>query len=284
MPDESIQLIITSPPYNIGKEYESKRLLNDYYDFQESVIDKCVEKLASSGSICWQVGNFVDNSSIVPLDIFLYPIFQKHGLKLRNRIVWRFRHGLHASKRFSGRYETILWFTKSDNYVFNLDDVRVPQRYPAKKHFKGEKRGKYSGNPLGMNPSDVWEPEERGTDFWDIPNVKANHREKTSHPAQFPIALVERLIQALSNEEDLVFDPFLGSGTTVAAALLHNRRGAGAEIFREYVDISIERAQRALDGSLPRRPDNPVYQPPPNRGLTRNPFDTKQKSLFDEGR
>jgi len=120
----------------------------------------------------------------VPLDIQFDPIFRKHGLSLRNRIIWHFGHGLHNKRRFSGRYEVILWYTKSDNYVFNLDDVRIPSKYPGKRHFKGPKTGQLSGNPKGKNPEDVW----------DIPNVKSNHVEKTEHPCQFPVGLVERLI------------------------------------------------------------------------------------------
>ena len=131
--------------------------------------------------------------------IIFYDIFKKHALKLRNRIIWRFNHGLHASKRFSGRYETILWFTKSDSYTLNLDPVRVPSKYPGKLHFKGSKRGLPSGNPLGKNPSDVWEfvAREWDEELWDIPNVKANHPEKTIHPCQYPIELIERCVLAL---------------------------------------------------------------------------------------
>src|SRR5262249_45679680 len=88
--------------------------------------------------------------------VYFYDIFKDAGFKLRNRIIWHFEHGLHASKRFSGRYETILWFTKSEDYTFNLDSVRVPSKYPGKLHYKGEKRGLPSGNPLGKNPSDLW--------------------------------------------------------------------------------------------------------------------------------
>jgi len=252
VPDKSVTLIITSPPYNIGKKYEKKSSLNEYYLKQEQIIDECVRILADNGSICWQIGNFVENSEIVPLDILLYPIFQKHDLKLRNRIVWQFGHGLHASKRFSGRYETILWFTKTDNYVFNLDAVRIPQKYPQKKYFKGPRIGELSCNPLGKNPSDIW----------DIPNVKNNHVEKTIHPCQFPIELVERLILALSNENDLVFDPFLGSGSTTAAAVKNKRRGMGCEIVEEYHTIATERTKSALDGKLKTRPMNkPIYDP-----------------------
>jgi adenine-specific DNA-methyltransferase len=252
VPDKSVTLVITSPPYNIGKKYEKKSSLSEYYSKQEQIIDECVRILADNGSICWQIGNFVENSEIVPLDILLYPIFQKHNLKLRNRIVWQFGHGLHASKRFSGRYETILWFTKTDNYIFNLDAIRIPQKYPQKRFFKGPRAGELSCNPLGKNPSDIW----------DIPNVKNNHVEKTMHPCQFPIELVERFVLALTNENNFVFDPFLGAGTTTAAALKNNRKGMGCEIIEEYFDIAVERTKLAMENKLKTRPMNkPIYDP-----------------------
>jgi adenine-specific DNA-methyltransferase len=140
IPDGSVQLVVTSPPYNLGKEYETRLDLETYLGQQRLVIEQCVRTLHERGSICWQVGNFVDDGEIVPLDIVLYPIFASCGLHLRNRIVWHYGHGLHASKRFSGRYEVIMWFTKSHRYTFNLDAVRVPQKYPLKKHFRGSKK------------------------------------------------------------------------------------------------------------------------------------------------
>jgi adenine-specific DNA-methyltransferase len=252
MPPESVRLIVTSPPYNLGKEYERKLSLKDYVANQTAVIKDCVRILKHSGSICWQVGNFVDKGSIVPIDSLLFPEFHALGLKLRNRIIWHFEHGLHCSRRFSGRYETILWFTKSDDYVFDLDSIRIPQKYPGKKYFKGPKAGQYSCNPLGKNPGDLWA----------IPNVKSNHVEKTSHPCQFPIELIERLVLALTKKDDWIFDPFLGTGTTVIAALRHGRRAAGAEILPKYVQIARERINRAAKGDLPVRPMmRPVFDP-----------------------
>ncbi|MBD3386114.1 hypothetical protein GF407_14460 [candidate division KSB1 bacterium] len=112
IPDESLQLVVTSPPYNIGKEYEKKLDLDVYIQQQENVIAECVRALSHKGSICWQVGNYVDRGAIIPLDTILYPVFSKYDL-MRNRIIWHFEHGLHCSRRFSGRYETIIWFTKS---------------------------------------------------------------------------------------------------------------------------------------------------------------------------
>jgi len=262
IPDSSIQLIITSPPYNIGKEYERKTDIKKYVSQQNRVINECVRVLKNEGSICWEIGNYVNNGEIIPLDILLYDCFKNNQLQLRNRIVWHFGHGLHCSKRFSGRYETILWFTKRDQYIFNLDNVRMPQKYPGKKHFKGPNVGKYSSNPKGKNPSDVW----------DIPNVKNNHIEKTCHPCQFPISLVQRLILSLSNEHDIVFDPFLGVGSTVVAGIINRRKVAGAEILKKYYDIACERVVLACDNKLKIRPDKPVYQPGGNLSILKNPF------------
>ena len=264
IPCGAIDLVITSPPYNLGKEYEQVTSLEAYLSHQEPVIAELGRVLANTGSICWQVGNFVQDGEVFPLDIYYYGIFKRLGFKLRNRIIWRFNHGLHASRRFSGRYEVILWFTKSDKYVFNLDDVRVPAKYPGKRHFKGPKRGLPSGNPLGKNPSDIWEIVLRDweDEVWDIPNVKANHPEKTDHPCQFPIELVERCILALTNERGKVLDPYCGVGSTIIAAIKNNRVGIGADREPEYTAAARNRIDRFLSGTLPIRPlGKPVHQP-----------------------
>lgn len=252
IPDSSIQLIVTSPPYNLGKEYERRGNMDEYVENQRSVIEKCAQKLKPEGSICWQVGNYAENGRILPLDILLYPIFRDIGLIMRNRIIWHFGHGLQCSKRLSGRYETIMWFTKSDDYVFNLDPIRVPQKYPNKKYFRGKRKGQLSCNPKGKNPSDVWE----------IPNVKHNHIEKTEHPAQFPVELVERLVLSLTDAGDTVYDPYMGSGSTAIAALMHGRNCIGSEKEPKYVRIIKSRLDMFAEGTLQTRPMNrPIYEP-----------------------
>lgn len=251
--NESMQLIVTSPPYNLGKEYERRTSLERYVEEQAACIAEAVRLIHPLGSICWQVGNHVDNGEVFPLDIILYDLFKQHGLFLRNRIVWTFGHGLHCTKRLSGRHETILWFTKSNDYVFNLDAVRVPSKYPKKRYFKGPRKGELSGNPLGKNPSDVW----------DIPNVKNNHVEKTEHPCQFPVGLVERLVLALTNKGDKVLDPYIGVGSTAIASLKHNRQAYGCDFEQKYIDIAWERIHSLRAGTLRTRPmDKPVYEPP----------------------
>jgi DNA modification methylase len=264
IPDESISLIITSPPYNLGKNYEDRVSIEHYLEAQRHVIRELYRVLKQDGSICWQVGNFVQDGEVFPLDILYYDIFKKLNMYLRNRIVWYFGHGLHASKRFSGRYETILWFTKSDKYVFNLDSVRVPSKYPGKRHYKGPNVGKPSGNPLGKNPSDVWEillKDWEGA-LWDIPNVKSNHPEKTEHPCQYPIELVERCVLALTNENDWVLDPYAGVGSSLIGAVMHNRRAVGSEKEEAYIEMARERLHAYFSGNLRVRPiGKPVFQP-----------------------
>lgn len=247
-------LVVTSPPYNIGKSYEVRKSLDDYLKEQALIIDEIIPRLKDGGSICWQVGNYIEHNEVFPLDIEFAPLFRKHGLRLRNRIIWTFGHGLHTQKRFSGRYETVMWFTKTagkkDGYTFNLDAVRVPSKYPGKKHFKGPNAGQLSGNPLGKNPEDVWA----------IPNVKSNHIEKTDHPCQFPVGLIERLVLALTNKGDLVFDPFAGVGSAGVAAALHGRRFWGCELVPKYAVQGQKRIQQALDGKAVYRPhDKPIY-------------------------
>ena len=279
VPNESIRLIITSPPYNLGKAYETATGLEQYFAELAPILKQLHRVLATNGSLCWQVGNYVEDGEIFPLDIYYYPVFKKLGLKLRNRIVWHFAHGLHASKRFSGRYEVLLWFTKSNDYVFNLDNIRVPSKYPGKTHFKGEKYGQPSGNPLGKNPSDIWTlmAQEWESGLWDIPNVKANHPEKTIHPCQFPIELVERCVLAMTNEDDWVLDPFSGVGSALLAALKRNRRAIGCEKDEEYWQIAMTRIENFFSGELPYRPlGKPVHQPSGREKVSQIPAAWKQ--------
>ncbi|WP_207679357.1 DNA-methyltransferase [Desulfonema magnum] len=214
VPSDLSMLIITSPPYNVGKAYEIRTSIDHYLKQQ------------------------------------------------------------HASKRFSGRYETMLWFTKSDNYKFNLDSVRVPSKYPGKRYYKGKNKGKISGNPLGKNPSDIWElvAKEWDKELWDIPNVKSNHPEKTEHPCQFPIELVERSVLAFTDEEDVVLDPYCGVASSLIAGLKHNRRVVGCEKDRHYVEIGKNRIYDFYAGKLKIRPlGKPVHKPTGREKVSQRP-------------
>ena len=280
VPDGTVSLVVTSPPYNIGKEYERTQTLEGYLTEQDRVIEQLVRVLADDGSICWEVGNYVDQGEVVPLDVVFYPLFNKRGLALRNRIIWHFGHGLHASRRFSGRYETILWFTKTKEYVFNLDAVRVPSMYPGKTNHKpGPNYGKPSGNPLGKNPSDMWEAVredwERG--IWEIPNVKSNHPEKTSHPCQFPVELVQRCVLALTEPGDWILDPYAGVGSALLAGLMHGRRVMGCELMPEYVTEAKRRIDQLYTGTLKVRPlGRPIHEPSGREKVSRRPLEWQE--------
>lgn len=280
IPDEAVDLIVTSPPYCMGKAYEDPH--NDIETFKQQhfiIFPDIYRILKPGGSLCWQVGYHVSDKFVIPLDYIVYDIFSTETEKLelplvlRNRIIWTFGHGLNSTKRFSGRHETILWFTKGDQLAFALDDIRVPQKYPGKRAYKGPNKGELSGNPLGKNPSDVW----------DIPNVKAKHIEKTEHPCQFPVAIPQRLIKALAPPNGLVLDPFMGSGTTGVAAIIEGRRFAGAETKKEYFDISIERLTDAVNGNIKIRADRPVMEPSANASVAKLPEEfRKVREATDE--
>ena len=257
LPDESVDLVVTSPPYCIGKAYEDpKDDIDTFKKLHEDIFSELYRVVKVGGSICWQVGYHVSETCIVPLDCIVYDLFTSlsrelaNPLILHNRIIWTFGHGLNSSNRFSGRHETILWFSKGMPRQFNLDDVRVPQKYPGKRSYKGPKKGELSGNPLGKNPSDVW----------DIPNVKANH-----------VALPQRLIKALTSEGALILDPFMGVGTTGVAAMIENRRFAGAETVKEYYEVAIERIKEAENGTARIREDVPVFIPDERMAVARLP-------------
>ena len=259
----SVDLFVSSPPYCMGKEYENSIDARDFLKIHTKLAPLLMRALRDGGSLCWQVGHHVSKGVVIPLDALVYSVFsQERNLLLRNRIVWTFGHGVHASRRFSGRHETILWFTKGHEYQFDLDAVRVPQKYPGKRHYKGPKKGEFSGNPLGKNPSDVWE----------IPNVKANHVEKTNHPCQFPVALVQRLIRGLTKKGDLVVDPFMGSGTSALAAALEGRAFAGCDIKMRYVATARKRVAAAKKGDAQYRSiEKPIHEPTGNEAVARRP-------------
>ena len=264
MPDNSVDMVITSPPYCMGKSYEKTKDLADFLKQHKRLFPEIVRVVKNGGSICWQVGSHVDDNEVAPLDFYVFrTALEFPELKLRNRIVWTFGHGLNCRQRFSGRHETVLWYTKGDGYSFDLDAVRIKQKYPGKRGYKGKNKGKFTSNPLGKNPSDVW----------DIPNVKGKHSEKTAHPCQFPVALAQRLVLALTKKKGLVFDPFAGSGSSGVAAVVAGRRFIGAELDKKYYKIAAKRLSDALDGTIRFRPhDQPIHVPKPTDKVAQDPF------------
>jgi adenine-specific DNA-methyltransferase len=259
----SVDLIVSSPPYFMGKEYDTSVDIEDFIRIHRKIAPLLKLALKPGGNLCWQVGNHVRNGVAIPLDMPTYSAFATQtDFRLRNRIVWTFGHGPHCTRRLSGRYETILWFSNGDNYYFDLDAIRVPQKYPGKRHYKGPRRGEWSGNPRGKNPGDVW----------DIPNVKSSHVEKTGHPCQFPVALVQRLVRALCPPKGIVVDCFAGSATTGVAALIEGRHFLGCDTNPLYVAIGNERLEACARGTLRYRSvDIPVMVPSQATAVARTP-------------
>ena len=234
MEDQSVDLIVSSPPYNLGKEYETRVELNLYLERQKDVLVECYRVLRDTGSIFWQVGAYSDKGELIPLDIRFFPMLEDIGFTPRNRIVWVRQHGLHARRKFSCRHETVLWFTKTDDYKFYLDPVRVPQKWQNKKSYRGDNKGQLTCNPDGKNPGDIWL----------FRNVKHNHEEQTIHPCQFPEDMIARIVLSTTDVGDVVFVPYMGTGTVAVVAKEHERRFLGAEIDSKYIDV----AKRRLSG------------------------------------
>ncbi|MCC3777762.1 site-specific DNA-methyltransferase [Streptomyces sp. UNOB3_S3] len=234
IPSGSVDCVISSPPYNIGKSYESRRELNEYLATQRDVLRECHRVLKDTGSIFWQVGVYADKGMHIPLDVKFFPMLEDLGMIPRNRIVWVRPHGLHAKNKFSARHETILWFSKGDDYQFFLDEIRVPQKYQNKKSWRGENKGELTCNPLGKNPGDIWL----------FQNVKHNHEEQTIHPAQFPEDMVARMLLATTKPGDVVLDPYMGTGTVAVVARDNERKYLGSELDPIYHSI----AQQRLSG------------------------------------
>lgn len=231
LPDKCVDLIVSSPPYNLGKEYEAKQALDRYLAEQTIVLTECSRILKQTGSLFWQIGAFSDRGMLIPLDIRFFPILESCELIPRNRIIWVRQHGLHAQNKFSCRHETILWFTKSQDYTFNLDAIRVPQKYQNKKHYRGDRKGQLSCNPDGKNPGDIWL----------FRNVKHNHEEQTIHPCQFPEDLIARIMLATTYKGEIVFDPYMGAGTVAVVARDWERHFIGAEIDPSYHQVAMRR-------------------------------------------
>ena len=239
LPEGSVDLIISSPPYNIGKSYEKKQTLDVYIAEQTDVLRLCCKVLKPTGSIFWQIGSYVNNGVHIPLDVKVFPILESLGMIPRNRIVWLRTHGLHAKNRFSCRHETLLWFTKGTKYKYFLDPIRVPQQYPQKTAWRGPNKGEFTSHPLGKNPGDVWA----------FRNVKHNHEEETVHPCQFPEDLVERVLLATTEPGDVVLDPYMGVGTVAVVARDLQRNFLGAELDPEYHAVALHRLSGEPDAA-----------------------------------
>lgn len=239
IPQDSINLAITSPPYNIGKAYESVMPIPDYVQWCTTWMNDIYDVVANDGAFLLNLGylEVPTKGRAVPIS---YLLWDKSPFFMQQEIVWHYEAGVASKRYLSPRNEKFIWYVKDKNqYTFNLDSIRDPNvKYPNQK-----KNGKLRCNPLGKNPGDVW----------CYPKVtsgeKRSSKERTPHPAQFPIGVIEKFILGMSNPSDIVFDPFLGSGSTCIAALKHGRKVIGFEISAEYCKIAAERVDAFLNPS-----------------------------------
>ncbi|WP_195708036.1 DNA-methyltransferase [Vibrio metoecus] len=234
--DELVDLTITSPPYNIGKEYEEISALDSYLSWCTKWLNEIYRLTKGDGSFWLNVGYFEvkDKGLAVPIS---YLLWDKSPFYMLQEIVWNYAAGVACKNRFSPRNEKLLWYVKNPKqYTFNLDAVRDPNvKYPNQK-----KNGKLRCNPLGKNPSDVWQ----------IAKVTSGKNrssvERTPHPAQFPMEMVERMMKSSSNEGDLILDPFMGSGSTAECALRNGRYVIGFELEDKYIGYAKDRITKYL--------------------------------------
>jgi len=236
LPDACLPLTVTSPPYNIGKEYEQPLPLGEYLRWSEHWIEEVYRVTAETGAFWLNLGyvSMPGEAKAIPLP---YLLWDRIPFYLQQEIVWHYKAGVAARKSFSPRNEKFLWYVKNpEDYTFHLDAVRDPDvKYPNQK-----KNGKLKCNQLGKNPGDVWQ-------FAKVTSgAERSSKERTPHPAQFPLAVIDRIIKACSNPNEVVFDPFLGSGTTIEAAIRNGRCAIGFELNEQYVDVAARRITRVV--------------------------------------
>ena len=231
--DESIDATLTSPPYNIGKSYEEVMPIDNYVSWLTSIFNQVYRVSKSSANFILNLGylNVPQKGRAVPIP---YLLWDKTPFYLNQEIVWNYGAGVSAKRYLSPRNEKILWYVKDqDDYTFNLDSIRDPDvKYPNQK-----KNGKLRCNTLGKNPSDVWQIAKVTS------GANRSSEERTAHPAQFPEDLIKRAVLGFTNEEDLILEPFLGSGTVGAVAMELNRKFVGFEIDKEYCEVAKKRLE-----------------------------------------
>ena len=231
LPSGIFDLVITSPPYNIGKEYENVMSIEDYLEWTNRWVVETCRLLGDHGALLLNLGYVTVESKgrAVPLP---YLLWDKIPLYLNQEIIWNYSAGVACKNYLRPRNEKILWYVKDkDHYVFNLDAIRDPNvKYP-----NSRRHGKPRVNTLGKNPSDVWEIAKVTT------GANRSSAERTSHPCQFPTDLIDRLVLGFSHKESVVFDPFVGSGTTIESCIRHGRYCVGIEIREDYCEIAVRR-------------------------------------------
>jgi site-specific DNA-methyltransferase (adenine-specific) len=218
LPDNSIQLIICDPPYNI--------LMADW-DAHSDYLSWAREWLRESHRVLSDAGNFVifgglqyqGEAGSGDLLSIIHEVRQTALFNLVNLIIWNYPNGMSAHRFFANRHEELVWFTKSKNYLFDLDSVREPFDEETKRVYIKDKRLRPDSVEKGRNPTNVWR----------IPRLNGNSRERVGHPTQKPVAIIERLVKGLSCEGSVVLDFFAGTAVTARVAIEHGRHSICAD-------------------------------------------------------
>lgn len=224
IPDKSVRLIVTDPPYNLNKDYgnnKDKLEFNEYLNFSRQWLNEAYRILTDDGTIYVFMGmRYIS---------YIYSILEQEiGMYFNSWITWYYTQGIGKTKGFSPRHDDILMFTKHPKkFVFNLDDIRIPQKYYRSVN-----------NMRGANPGNVWE----------FSHMHYCNKNRKSHPTQKPEGLYERMILASSNEGDTILDPFSGSGTLLRVCQQTNRKGIGIEVNPEYIEMTNERLSAPFNG------------------------------------
>ena len=238
VPDNCVQTIHTSPPYNIERDYigyDDNRFNHEYLDFIEKVLYECKRTLVPGGSLFWQTGYTSERKKyIIPLDHFTYHLFQKLGFRLKDRIIWRYWGGMAFKSKFTNKHETILWWIKPCGGEVSKSKFDVFLVREATKFYDSR------NNLFGRNPGNVWE----------VDRVAFGSNDQTSHIAVFPEEISDRIVLTTTDEDDLVLDPFSGSGTLCKVAKSRGRRFLGFEISPHYHSESVSRISLQAKGEL----------------------------------
>ena len=247
VPDESVKLVVTSPPYNIGKpygKYRDKIALNDWQELINEVTKEIYRILTPDGSFFLNLSPVPlgEGKEIIPLPFLGYQIMKDNNFYLRNMITWTFNNMQNCTNRLSGRYENILWGVKDiDNYVFNLDDIRVPYITKNDKRLEGG---------IGRNPTDVW--------YFDRVNNMTKKKLDLSHPTVYPLSMIVRILKMSSNPGDTILDPFAGSGTSLVAAKILDRNAIGFELDSKYKSEAYRRIE--TEGNMEKSVFDELYE------------------------
>jgi site-specific DNA-methyltransferase (adenine-specific) len=221
--NDSVDLIVADPPYNLGKDYGNNHDLkgvDEYIDFTKRWLTEAKRVLKPNGTIYVFMG--------VRFISYLYDVMDRElQLFFNSWIVWHYTQGIGKTKGFSPRHDDILVFNKSKDFIFNLDDIRVPQKYYRERN-----------NMRGANPGDVWQ----------FSHVHYSNPNRQNHPTQKPEGIIERIVLASSNKGDIVLDPFSGSGTTLRVCQQLDRRAIGFELNPEYIAMTELRLSEPFTG------------------------------------